>query len=97
MPERSADRRATGSGLMSEPATAAVPLGYQADTGASYTAARGYGWAWDERTDSVKQIEAGSHRPQCSACFIISVDDTMESIMDLAKTEAMLSGVVPEP
>ncbi|MEA2632937.1 MAG: ribonucleoside-diphosphate reductase alpha chain, partial [Chloroflexota bacterium] len=29
-------------------------------------------------------------RPQCSACFINSVDDTMSSIMDLAKTEAML-------
>ena len=30
-------------------------------------------------------------RPQqASACFINSVDDTMESIMDLAKTEAML-------
>jgi len=29
-------------------------------------------------------------RPQCSACFINSVEDTMPSIMDLAKTEAML-------
>ena len=28
--------------------------------------------------------------PQCSACFINSVDDTMESILDLAKTEGML-------
>ncbi len=28
--------------------------------------------------------------PQCSACFINSVDDTMQSIMDLAKTEGML-------
>lgn len=28
--------------------------------------------------------------PQCSACFIQSVDDTMESIMDLAKREVML-------
>jgi ribonucleoside-diphosphate reductase alpha chain len=28
--------------------------------------------------------------PQCSACFINSVQDTMSSIMDLAKTEAML-------
>jgi ribonucleoside-diphosphate reductase alpha chain len=28
--------------------------------------------------------------PQCSACFINSVEDTMSSIMDLAKTEAML-------
>jgi ribonucleoside-diphosphate reductase alpha chain len=29
-------------------------------------------------------------RPQCSACFINSVDDTMESILGLAKTEGML-------
>ena len=29
-------------------------------------------------------------QPQCSACFINSVEDTMGSIMDLAKTEAML-------
>ena len=28
--------------------------------------------------------------PQCSACFINSVDDTMESILTLAKTEGML-------
>ncbi|MGO9181386.1 MAG: vitamin B12-dependent ribonucleotide reductase [Candidatus Limnocylindrales bacterium] len=28
--------------------------------------------------------------PQCSACFINSVQDSMTSIMDLAKTEAML-------
>jgi ribonucleoside-diphosphate reductase alpha chain len=29
-------------------------------------------------------------RPQCSACFINGVQDSMSSIMDLAKTEAML-------
>jgi len=29
-------------------------------------------------------------KPQCSACFINSVDDTMESIMGLVKTEGML-------
>jgi ribonucleoside-diphosphate reductase alpha chain len=29
-------------------------------------------------------------RPQCSACFINSVDDSMESIMELAKTEGLL-------
>ena len=28
--------------------------------------------------------------PQCSACFINSVDDTMDSILGLAKTEGML-------
>ncbi len=29
-------------------------------------------------------------QPQCSACFINSVEDTMESILGLAKTEGML-------
>jgi ribonucleoside-diphosphate reductase alpha chain len=29
-------------------------------------------------------------KPQCSACFINSVDDTMESIMGLTRTEGML-------
>jgi ribonucleoside-diphosphate reductase alpha chain len=29
-------------------------------------------------------------KPQCSACFINSVRDTMESILDLAKTEGLL-------
>ena len=29
-------------------------------------------------------------KPQCSACFINSVQDDMESIMNLAKTEGML-------
>ena len=29
-------------------------------------------------------------KPQCSACFINSVHDSMESILDLAKTEGML-------
>lgn len=28
--------------------------------------------------------------PQCSACFILSVNDTMESLLDLQKTEGML-------
>ncbi|RMH10285.1 MAG: vitamin B12-dependent ribonucleotide reductase [Armatimonadetes bacterium] len=29
-------------------------------------------------------------RSQCSACFIVSVEDTMESILELAKTEGMI-------
>src|ERR1700689_1703500 len=51
---------------------------------------RGYGWYYDESTASIKKLEAGETRPQCSACFINSVGDTLESILDLAKTEGML-------
>jgi len=36
-------------------------------------------------------FNVGVHeKPQCSACFINSVDDTMESILKLARTEGML-------
>ena len=52
--------------------------------------ARGYGWYWDEASDSIRKLEAGAPRPQCSACFIVSVKDSLESILDLAKTEGML-------
>ena len=40
----------------------------------------------------VQKIPLGMDRayPQTSACFIQDVEDTMESIMDLAKNEAML-------
>jgi len=31
-----------------------------------------------------------NERPQCAACFLLSVKDTMEGIMDLAKTEALI-------
>src|SRR5579872_1484644 len=51
--------------------------------------ARGYGWVWDETTEMVTKL-VGQTRPQCSACFIVSVKDSLESILDLAKTEGML-------
>ncbi len=41
--------------------------------------------------NSPVQFNVGFEKePQCSACFINAVDDSMESIMDLAKTEAMI-------
>ncbi len=52
--------------------------------------ARGYGWAWDKAKNAVVALAKDAHRPQCSACFIVSVKDTLESILDLAKTEGML-------
>ncbi|MDX2268650.1 MAG: vitamin B12-dependent ribonucleotide reductase [Bryobacter sp.] len=51
---------------------------------------RGYGWVWDEGQQGVRKLVAGEHRPQCSACFINSAGDSLESILDLAKTEGML-------
>jgi ribonucleoside-diphosphate reductase alpha chain len=52
--------------------------------------ARGYGWIYDQAAGRVVQLESGVVRPQCSACFIVSVRDSLESILDLAKTEGML-------
>ena len=51
---------------------------------------RGYGWYYDETVDAVKPLNKDLKRPQCSACFIVSVKDSLESILDLAKTEGML-------
>src|SRR5579884_697672 len=52
--------------------------------------ARGYGWVYDQEAGRVSKLESGVLRPQCSACFIVSVRDSLESILDLAKTEGML-------
>ena len=52
---------------------------------------RGYGWYYDESTSQVEKIDPANPRPQCSACFINSVGDTLESILDLAKTEGCYS------
>src|SRR5690349_23670508 len=51
---------------------------------------RGYGWIYEKEADRVAKLESGVLRPQCSACFIVSVKDSLESILDLAKTEGML-------
>jgi ribonucleoside-diphosphate reductase alpha chain len=51
---------------------------------------RGYGWYWDEAKQQTEKLKANESRPQCSACFIVSVKDSLESILDLAKTEGML-------
>ncbi|MBM3812122.1 MAG: vitamin B12-dependent ribonucleotide reductase [Acidimicrobiia bacterium] len=51
---------------------------------------RGYGFYYDEAAQQVKRLEKDVDRPQCSACFINSVRDNLESILELAKTEGML-------
>jgi ribonucleoside-diphosphate reductase alpha chain len=51
---------------------------------------RGYGFYFDEADQVVKKLQPGENHPQCSACFINSVTDSLESILDLAKTEGML-------
>ena len=45
---------------------------------------------FDRKANAVKQAASQYEKPQCSACFIQAVEDTMEGIMDLARSEAML-------
>ena len=47
-------------------------------------------WHWDPETRTVQQPENPYEYPQGSACFIQSVQDNMEDIMELARSEAML-------
>ena len=48
--------------------------------------ADGQNWHWDPSTGGVKYSATGYRNPQCSACFINSVDDSLDSILTLAKT-----------
>lgn len=45
---------------------------------------------YDRPSGEVKLAPSQYEYPQCSACFIQSVGDTMEDIMELARSEAML-------
>jgi ribonucleoside-diphosphate reductase alpha chain len=45
---------------------------------------------WDSATDRIIHSEKTMDRPQCSACFIQSIDDNMDSIMAVQVAEANL-------
>jgi ribonucleoside-diphosphate reductase alpha chain len=45
---------------------------------------------WNVKTGAIQRPETPYEYPQSSACFIQSVEDNMEDIMRLAKSEAML-------
>ncbi|MGB6814244.1 MAG: vitamin B12-dependent ribonucleotide reductase, partial [Candidatus Sulfotelmatobacter sp.] len=47
-------------------------------------------WHWNPQTQQVEFDITGYSKPQCSACFINSVKDSLDSILTLAKTEGML-------
>src|ERR1700749_3892835 len=47
-------------------------------------------WHWNQHTCAVEFSVTGYRNPQCSACFINAVDDSLDSILTLAKTEGML-------
>jgi ribonucleoside-diphosphate reductase alpha chain len=45
---------------------------------------------WDSRTEKIEETANAYQHPQCSACFIQSVDDDLMSIFQLVKNEARL-------
>jgi ribonucleoside-diphosphate reductase alpha chain len=47
-------------------------------------------WHWNHELGRVEFSVTGYKTPQCSACFINSVKDSLDSILTLAKTEGML-------
>ena len=47
-------------------------------------------WHWNPAVGRVEFSVTGYKTPQCSACFINSVKDSLDSILTLAKTEGML-------
>ncbi|QNI37803.1 vitamin B12-dependent ribonucleotide reductase [Edaphobacter albus] len=47
-------------------------------------------WHWNPHTCAIEFSVTGYKKPQCSACFINSVNDSLDSILTLAKTEGML-------
>src|SRR3954465_2019492 len=50
----------------------------------------GRNWHWNPALGRVEFGVTGYTKPQCSACFINSVHDSLDSILTLAKTEGML-------
>src|ERR1700735_4982457 len=50
----------------------------------------GRSWHWNPQTQQVEFGVTGYSKPQCSACFINSVKDSLDSILTLAKTKGML-------
>ncbi len=55
-------------------------------------AGQSYAWkeGWEGGEGRVVRVENSYERPQASACFLQSVDDSLASIMNLATNEAML-------
>lgn len=50
----------------------------------------GGNWYWDPETGEIKESTDSYSHPQCSACFIQSVEDDLMSIFELVKNEARL-------
>ncbi|MFT5369676.1 MAG: ribonucleoside-diphosphate reductase alpha chain [Candidatus Latescibacterota bacterium] len=47
-------------------------------------------WFWNHQKDRIEETKDAYSHPQCSACYIQSVEDDMMSIFELVKNEAWL-------
>ncbi len=74
-------------GAFNSPVWFNVGLYHQYDIGKN--SGRG-NWYYNRKTGEAERATTQYEYPQCSACFIQSVEDNMESIMRLAGSEAML-------
>src|SRR5258708_3820997 len=75
------------SGAFNSPVWFNVGLYHQYNVGSQ--SSRG-NWFYNHKTGQAERARTQYEYPQCSACFIQSVQDNMESIMRLAQSEAML-------
>jgi ribonucleoside-diphosphate reductase alpha chain len=64
-------------------------VGLHHEYGVGSTSCKG-NWFYNRKTGEAERAPSQYVYPQCSACFIQSVEDNMESIMQLAHSEAML-------
>lgn len=77
--------------LLSQRAAFNSPVWFNAGLWEAYgISSPGEHFAWDEKKKAIKLISNSYERPQCSACFIQSVTDSIEGIFELAKNEAKL-------
>ena len=77
--------------LLSQRAFFNSPVWFNCGLFESYKAKSGSGnWAWDFKRNGAIRQPHSLLRPQVSACFIQSVEDSLESIFELAKNEALL-------
>jgi ribonucleoside-diphosphate reductase alpha chain len=76
--------------LLSQKAAFNSPVWFNVGCDRLEPEAEGQNWHWDPASGGVRYSASGYRNPQCSACFINSVEDSMSGIMELARTEAML-------